>query len=291
MNILIFTDSNSSKVEDLITLDDEIEIRKFSLDELDNYKQYNPSLIIFDCNIEIVREFCAVRKLESSVLIVVNKIPENLIVRALTYDYILNPLNPVELNIRINSLLKTYEVKKKLIKTAICDELTGLYNRKYLHHRLEAEISRSKRYNTQVSCLLFDIDYFKIVNDMYGYEWGDILLRKISHTLSALVRKEDVLTRYGDEEFMILLPETTEQQAAIFGERFRSEIEKMEFIPANEGERHPITISGGVASFPCMENVEEDAYTVIRYAEHALYNAKQAGKNRIVQFSKMNIGN
>ena len=80
---------------------------------------------------------------------------------------------------------------------------------------MEAEISRSKRYNTQVSCLLFDIDYFKIVNDMYGYDWGDILLRKVAQTLSALVRREDVLTRYGDEEFMILLPETSEQQAAI----------------------------------------------------------------------------
>ena len=213
------------------------------------------------------------------------------IVRALSYDYILNPINSVELNVRINALLKTYETKKNLVKTAICDELTGLYNRKYLHHRLEAEISRSKRYNTPVSCLLFDIDYFKIVNDMYGYDWGDILLKKIAQILSALVRREDVLTRYGDEEFMVLLPETTEQQALIFAERFRSDVEKMEFIPANEEERHPITISGGVACYPYMENVDEDANTLIRYAEHALYNAKQNGKNKIVQFSKINLGN
>ena len=126
---------------------------------------------------------------------------------------------------------------------------------------------------------------------MYGYDWGDILLRKIAQTLSALVRREDVLTRYGDEEFMILLPEKTEQQAAIFAERFRADVEKMEFIPANEEERHPITISGGVACFPCMEEVEEDANTLIRYAEHALYNAKQNGKNKIVQFSRINLGN
>lgn len=291
MNIIIFSESGASKVEGLIELDDDLEVRQFNLDELDNYKQYNPSLIIFDCNIEKVREFCAIRKLESSVLVVVNKIPDSLIVRALSYDYIQNPINSVELNVRIKALLKTYETKKSLVKTAMCDELTGLYNRKYMHHRLEAEISRSKRYNTTVSCLLFDVDYFKIVNDMYGYDWGDILLRKIAQTLSALVRREDVLTRYGDEEFMILLPETTEQQAAIFGERFRSEVEKMEFIPANEDERHPITISGGVACFPYMEEVEEDANTLIRYAEHALYNAKQNGKNKIVQFSKINLGN
>ena len=291
MNIIIFNETASSKVESLIELDDDLEVRQFNLDELDNYKQYNPSLIIFDCNIEKVREFCAVRKLDSSALIVTNKIPDSLIVRSLSYDYILNPINPIELNVRIKALLKTFEIKKNLVKTAICDELTGLYNRKYMHHRLEAEISRSKRYNTTVSCLLFDVDYFKIVNDMYGYDWGDILLRKIAQTLSALVRREDVLTRYGDEEFMILLPETTEQQAAIFAERFRADVEKMEFIPANEEERHPITISGGVACFPCMEEVEEDANTLIRYAEHALYNAKQNGKNKIVQFSKINLGN
>ena len=252
MNIILFSENMSSKIEELIELDDETEVRHFDLSELDNYKQYNPSLIIFDCNIEKVREFCAIRKLECCALVVANKIPQNLIVRALSYDYILSPVDIIELNVRIKALLKTYEVKKNLIKTAICDELTGLYNRKYLHHRLEAEISRSKRYNTPVSCLMFDIDYFKIFNDMY---------------------------------------ETTEQQAVIFAERFRNDVEKMEFIPANEDERHPITISGGVACYPCMEDVEEDANTLIRYAEHALYNAKQNGKNKIVQFSKINLGN
>jgi diguanylate cyclase (GGDEF)-like protein len=220
----------------------------------------------------------------------VNEIPESLIIRALSYDYIKKPINKTELNVRINALKKTYITKKELIKTAICDELTGLYNRKYLHHRLDAEISRAKRYGTNLSCLLLDIDYFKIVNDMYGYDWGDILLRKIAQMLSALVRKEDVLTRYGDEEFIIILPETTEQQAMIFAERFRKDVEKMEFIPANEEERHPITISGGISSFPCMEEVDENANTLIRYAEHALYNAKQSGKNKIVEFSKMNLG-
>ena len=219
-----------------------------------------------------------------------DEIPQNLTIRALSYDYIKKPINPIELNVRLNALLKTYTTKKELIKTAICDELTGLYNRKYLHHRLEAEISRAKRYGTSLSCLLLDIDYFKIVNDMYGYDWGDILLKKIAQMLSALVRKEDVLTRYGDEEFIIILPETTEQQAMIFAERFRKDVEKMEFIPANEEERHPITISGGIASFPCMEEVDENANTLIRYAEHALYNAKQSGKNKIVEFSKMNLG-
>ena len=95
MNIIIFNENGSSKLEELINLDDEMEIRQFKLDELDNYKQYNPSLIIFDCNTEKVREFCAVRKLDSTALIVVNKIPDSLVVRALSYDFILNPANAV----------------------------------------------------------------------------------------------------------------------------------------------------------------------------------------------------
>ena len=290
MNIVIYSEEGSSQLAQLIKLDDETELREFSFSDIENYKQYNPAVMILDVNIDKIREFCAVRKLECAVLAPVDEIPENLIIRALSYDYIKKPINKIELNVRLNALLKTYTTKKELIKTAICDELTGLYNRKYLHHRLEAEISRAKRYGTSLSCLLLDIDYFKIVNDMYGYDWGDILLRKIAQMLSALVRKEDVLTRYGDEEFIIILPETTEQQAMIFAERFRKDVEKMEFVPANEEERHPITISGGISSFPCMEEVDENANTLIRYAEHALYNAKQSGKNKIVEFSKMNLG-
>ena len=290
MNIVLYSESGNSSLADYINTDEEIQLRQFSLDELENYKQYNPSLLILDFDINKIREFCAVRKLECSVLIPCENIPENLTVRALSYDYIKTPVDVAEFSTRVNALMKTYETKRELIRTAICDELTGLYNRKYLHHRLDAEISRSKRYGTPVSCLLVDIDYFKIVNDMYGYDWGDILLKKIAQMLSALVRKEDVLTRYGDEEFIVILPETTEQQAMIFAERFRKDVEKMQFIPANEEERHPITVSGGVATYPSMEGVEEDSNTLIRYAEHALYSAKQSGKNKIVEFSKMNLG-
>ena len=99
--------------------------------------------------------------------------------------------------------------------------------------------------------------------------------KKIAEMLKGFIRKEDILTRYGDEEFIVLLPNTPEENAFIFAERFRREIEKMEFIPAGEEERHPITISGGIASYPFLQNVEEDGNTLIRYAEHALYNAKK----------------
>ena len=211
------------------------------------------------------------------------------IIRAEGYDFISAPANEDELCVRVKALLKISYYKNRMEEVSTTDELTGLHNRKYLQEALEAEISRARRYKTKVSCILFDLDFFKAVNDIYGYEWGDILLRNIAGKLDISARKEDIVTRYGDEEFLLILPNTSEDNAFIFAERFRREVEKMEFIPAGEEERHQVTISGGISTYPCLENVTEDANTLIRYAEHALYNAKHRGRNKIVQFSQINL--
>ena len=290
MNIIFYSQSGSSEYAQMMTdMNDEFVIREIKFDEIKNYKEVNPGVIVMDAPYESIENACAVTKFETSLLIVTDEIPQNLTVRADAYDFILRPVNQKELNVRIEALAKTSKYRINLKKQSVTDELTGLYNRKYLHHRLEAEMSRAKRYGTPLSCLLIDIDFFKTVNDMYGYDWGDVLLKKIAQMLEALIRKEDILTRYGDEEFILILPNTSEDNAFIFAERFRRDIEKMEFIPANEDERHPITISGGISSYPFLENVEENANTIIRYAEHALYAAKKHGKNQIVEFSKMNL--
>ena len=291
MNIIFYTKNNPNEYTNSLSgiLNEELVIRELPFDKVIDYKEVNPSVIIMDAPIQDIMKVCAVTKFETSVLVVIDEIPENLIIRADAYDYITRPINTKEMCIRIEALSKTSKYRTNLKKLSITDELTGLYNRKYLHHRLEAEMSRSKRYGTPLSCLLIDIDFFKTVNDMYGYDWGDVLLKKIAQMLEALIRKEDILTRYGDEEFILILPNTTEDNAYIFAERFRRDIERMEFIPANEDERHPITISGGISSYPFLENVEENSNTVIRYAEHALYAAKKRGKNQIVEFSKMNL--
>ena len=186
-------------------------------------------------------------------------------------------------------MLQIKELKNKINNISTTDDLTGLHNRKYMLERLDSEMSRARRYKSNVSCILFDLDFFKVVNDMYGYEWGDILLKKIAEMLLNLARKEDVVTRYGDEEFMVILPDTSEENAFIFAERFRRDVEKMTFIPAGEDEKHPIRISGGIATFPHLEGVDENANTLIRYSEHALYNAKKRGKNKIVLFSQVNL--
>lgn len=289
-NVIIYTTKKQSDIKDTLEhLDniEEIDIRVELSDDLKEYELLNPSLLIIE-DVPNLKDILMTTKFKVPVLFVGDVI-NDVTIRAMSYDYIQKPINKDILVVRINSLLKIKEYHDKINEVSTTDELTGLHNRKYLQERLDAEISRARRYKTPLSCLLFDIDFFKVVNDMYGYEWGDVLLRNMSDKLKQMIRKEDVLTRYGDEEFIVILPNTSEDNAFLFAERFRRDIEKMEFIPAGEEERHPITVSGGISTYPCLKNVDEDANTIIRYAEHALYNAKKRGKNKIVQFSQINL--
>ena len=287
-NIIVYTTKNSSDLADVLAAIDDTNVRIEDADKLRDYEMLNAGLIVIE-DVPNIKDVLMVTKFKSPVLFIGEPF-KGTVVRALTYDYIKTPVDNDELAVRAKSLLKVKELKDKLTEVSTTDELTGLHNRKYLHERLEQEISRARRYVTKLSCLLFDLDFFKVVNDIYGYDWGDVLLRSIADKLKQLIRKEDILTRYGDEEFLLILPNTSEDNAYLFAERFRRDIEKMEFIPAGEEERHPITISGGISTYPCLENVEEDVNTIIRYAEHALYNAKKRGKNKIVQFSHLNLG-
>ena len=287
-NIVIYSTKPMPEMQALLADIDEAEVRVVSIEQMKDYAVINPSLMIVE-NIELAKDALMTNKFPCPILFF-GPTRRDVTVRAEGFDFIKDPSNKDELIVRVNALLRIKTIKDKLEKVSTTDDLTGLHNRKYLQERLEEEISRSKRYGTKLSCILFDIDFFKVVNDMFGYEWGDILLRNIANKLNAMIRKEDILTRYGDEEFLLVLPNTSEENAFLFGERFRREVEKMEFIPAGEEERHPITISGGIATYPCLPDTEEDANTIIRYAEHALYNAKKRGKNKIVQFSQLNLG-
>ena len=287
-NIVVYTSKKASSLADVLSGIEEANVRIEDAEKLRDYEMLNPALIVVE-DVPNIKDVLMVVKFKAPVLFV-GEVFKGTTVRAYTYDMIKTPVDSEELLIRAKSMLKIRDLREKLLQVSTTDELTGLHNRRYLHERLEQEISRAKRYGTKLSCLLFDLDFFKVVNDIYGYDWGDVLLRSIADKLKQLIRKEDILTRYGDEEFLLILPNTSEENAFLFAERFRRDIEKMEFIPAGEEERHPITISGGISTYPCLEDTEEDVNTIIRYAEHALYNAKKRGKNKIVQFSQINLG-
>ena len=287
-NVIIYTDKNSSTIADTISTIDDVNIRLENADSLKDYEPLNPGVIIIE-SVPNIKDVLMVTKFKYPILFI-GETFKGCTVRAVAFDYIKTPVDNQELVVRVKNMLKIKDLRDKLKTLSTTDELTGLHNRKYLLERMEQEISRARRYGTALSVLLFDLDFFKVVNDIYGYEWGDVLLRSIADKLKQLIRKEDIITRYGDEEFVVVLPNTSEDNAFLFAERFRKDIERMEFIPAGEEERHPITISGGISTYPCFKDAEEDANTIIRYAEHALYNAKKRGKNKIVQFSQLNLG-
>ena len=287
-NIIIYTDKKSSAIADVVSNIEDSNVRLEDAANIKDYETLNPGVIIVE-SVPNIKDVLMVTKFKFPILFI-GETFKGATVRAVAFDYIKTPVDNQELVVRVKNMLKIKELRDKLKTLSTTDELTGLHNRRYLLERMEQEISRAKRYSTPLSLLLFDLDFFKVVNDIYGYEWGDVLLRSIADKLKQLIRKEDIITRYGDEEFIVVLPNTSEDNAFLFAERFRKDIEKMEFIPAGEEERHPITISGGIATFPCLPDTEEDANTIIRYAEHALYNAKKRVKNKIVQFSHLNLG-
>jgi two-component system cell cycle response regulator len=170
--------------------------------------------------------------------------------------------------------------KEKLEKLAITDYLTGIYNIRYLYHRLGEEFSRSQRYETPISCIMFDIDHFKKINDTYGHRVGDIVLREFAQLVKKSVRKSDVFARYGGEEFILLLPHTAKKGALFEGERLADNIKKYSFKSLKAGAQ--VTVSMGIATFPHKKIKTQD--DLITYADNALFEAKAKGRNKVVIF-------
>lgn len=287
-NIIICTKNANSAIKRILEENQEYDVRVKPLEDLRMVESFNPAAVVLEGESNDIKDILMTTKVSTPLIVATERTLDEITVRAEAYDYLITPINEKELKVRVENMLKIKQLKESISQISSTDELTGLYNRKYLHERLEQEISRSKRYGSPISLILFDIDYFKVVNDMYGYDWGDILLKKISEILVKHARKEDIVTRYGDEEFIIALPNTNEDSAYIFAERVRRDIERMAFMPEGEEEPHRVTISGGISCYPYL-NKDENAQSIIRYAEHALYNAKRRGKNKIVQFSQMDL--
>ncbi len=160
---------------------------------------------------------------------------------------------------------------ERLRELSLTDPLTACWNRRAFDERLMFEIAECERYGGDLSVLLLDIDNFKRVNDTYGHEMGDQVLRTVARILKEQGRGSDFVCRYGGEEFAVLLPRTSRDGALLIAERLRIAIEK-------EQERCPVTVSIGVGN-RCLDAC--DSSTIIRHADEALYKAKAAGKNRV----------
>jgi diguanylate cyclase (GGDEF)-like protein len=173
-----------------------------------------------------------------------------------------------------NRLLKIIDwLFKEKDYQAGTDPLTGLINRRRFIEFLDQEIARYQRHSEPLALVMFDIDDFKRVNDMYGHDTGDLVLREIAQLVSSEIRRTDILARWGGEEFMILLPNTTGEAATWFAEKLRAGIESHEFPQVGRA-----TASFGVAS---LDEKETDGKTLIKHADQAMYTAKQEGRNRV----------
>lgn len=170
----------------------------------------------------------------------------------------------------------------KISEMANTDELTRLHNRRYFMQRFELEFNRAKRYGHPLACVMLDIDFFKRVNDVYGHQAGDIVLKSMASIMNAIVRNTDVLARYGGEEFIMLLPETSPEGTQVLTEKLRAMIEQTPFT-LQDGKVLQVTISIGVAHFSANQlKTMEDPHHLIKLADEALYRAKESGRNRVV---------
>jgi diguanylate cyclase (GGDEF)-like protein len=177
---------------------------------------------------------------------------------------------------RLDAAYKELEVtNSKLKETSFRDEVTGLYNRRFFSLRLEEEMSRFKRFNHPVSVVLLDIDNFKSVNDEFGHAVGDETLRELAQILMKHSRGINVVSRFGGDEFTVLLVETSKAGARLYADRIRQVVAT---FPFSHGK--PVTASFGVASLPDDEVTTSD--DLFRAADEALYAAKRAGKNQVV---------
>lgn len=161
---------------------------------------------------------------------------------------------------------------RKLEQLATVDKLSGLYNRMKIETYCDMEIDRAERYNEIFSMILIDIDYFKEINDAHGHNIGDRVISNISKVLQSSIRCVDYVGRWGGEEFLILLPKTTAQQAFQIAEKIRITIMEEDFSPAQN-----ITISAGITEYIQGDTTEK----IIQRADEELYKAKESGRNQI----------
>lgn len=171
---------------------------------------------------------------------------------------------------------------KKIKKISMIDSLTKVYNRRALIDHFQNEIKRALRHNSKLSCTMFDIDHFKVINDTYGHQAGDYVLRTMCRIKKRITRETDIIGRYGGEEFLIIMPDTPLESARRITERLRKRIETYTFC--YEEQKIKVTISAGVSNL--IENRETSVKALIERADRVLYKAKESGRNKVLCWSE-----
>jgi diguanylate cyclase (GGDEF)-like protein len=219
-------------------------------------------------------EYASTAVLDHGRLMVVFCAPSQEMARMGAEDRLLLQAVAAELVVAVENA-QLYKLTKRL---SITDELTGLFNYRHMQQRLEDEFERSVRYERPLSLLMIDADDFKEYNDRYGHPAGDRALLELGQLLKEMVREIDVPSRYGGEEFAVILPETDADGAFVVAEKIREAVAAHAFL-GEDGERDVhLTVSIGLANFPAHAH---DRETLLRQADEALYQAKRNGRDRV----------
>jgi diguanylate cyclase (GGDEF)-like protein len=165
---------------------------------------------------------------------------------------------------------------EEIYRMTIVDGLTQIHNKRYLYEALEREVLRARRHERPLSLVMFDIDFFKRINDQYGHLAGDYVLRELARVVQGRIRRDEVFARYGGEEFVIVLPETPLEGAASLGQNLRARVAEHTFVFQNE--TMPVTISVGAA---VLNDDDKTATDLVQRTDEKLYEAKRGGRNRV----------
>jgi len=195
-------------------------------------------------------------------------------------DYITKPFSPIVVKLRVRNQIQIITQMRTIERLSMIDQLTNLPNRRFFDERLEMEWKQAIREKTNISLLMIDLDHFKGINDKYGHQQGDLVLRAFSDLFhKSLKRPGDFSARWGGEEFVVLLPNTSAEGAVEIAEIIRKNVED-HLIQCDNGIQIKTTISIGVNSLTPVTDSSIDAF--ISNADKNLYSAKQAGRNRVI---------
>ncbi|MGI9353464.1 MAG: PleD family two-component system response regulator [Rhizobiaceae bacterium] len=288
--------SSYEKVVRILSTSNDVDVITNGNDALIRIAEGNYDLAVISLNLKDVDSLrlCShLRSLERTrtlpLLVIADGEQESLVSRAVELgvnDYIRRPIDAHELRARISTQLKRKRYNdclrksvQQTIEMAVKDPLTDLHNRRYFQTHFANLFDKATVSSKPLSAIMCDIDHFKGVNDQFGHDVGDAVIKECSLRIRKSIRNIDLACRYGGEEFVVVMPDTNIDLAKVVAERIRLEVCAHPIIASNGSHQVSITVSMGVA---CIESSDDTPEKLLKRADVALYNAKRAGRNRVV---------
>jgi two-component system, cell cycle response regulator len=270
----------------------EVQITNSASEALELVKNFRPHLVLTDndmpdmSGIDMLREFRG-HKNYVTVIFISGRTDAQFVAEALKAgadDYIRKPFRMNELFARVEAAIRVNEVHRELLEANLRlqemidhDDLTGLFNMRSMYEKIDVEIKRAKRFGRYVACVMLDMDKFKAVNDKHDHLFGSFVLKEVGGLIRASMRDVDFAARYGGDEFLIVLTETSQDGVKIFSERVRKAVEGHDFRLDKDHIRLTCSLGYSVGG----TNDAREARDLVREADHALYKAKNGGRNKV----------